>query len=941
MVEDDDEENFGHFNFVMNPNHTSNRTSSTTLDEDDWGDFVDHSAQITVGVDLSGGLSPAHPSPNSLGTSNPSVQSPKIQWAKPQGAIPLSIFGLEEDEEEELGSGVVDSGRGFGEISFAGRESGSARNSGVGVEINDLIIANLYSPNQQIKGGTGSPLKSNMEFDPLNFNNSLNLKSNGSDLNVNGVHSYSNRTNFDGDSLNFEVNGVKPNGFHSDLTNVAESIEDDGEEVDDFDGWEFKAAESVMPTGDDQKSKVDGKGQEGFNGVAQAFEFVINGHNHGGSTVQSNGAVNNIDKWDFGFSLDPSPVAQHGTLSNAQNKNGQNDPDNGFNLSPIDRNANTDEHVWDFKDAFSDASDYKLEESKPVTVPPNGVVALVLNGSVDISLFAADGISHKSSEQQNFNLNFKPNWGQEDRKLGNQDSNFHDTGKDLKTSPVNENDDFNENTWDFKSAVTDSGSNNEGEPGESVAGFEAPAFSFSSNQNLESWSNHQKALPLSIFGDEELETNDDFSINQDPSTCISVTHEGHYSKNPSSNVSINDLISSLYSQAEKNGSINYSPEENDNGINSSSRMSRSDLGNDDDDDSWEFKDASPDINVPDQIYVTVLGDLPKQSSTGLQFDCYMDFYYKLNLALNPVVHGLLENLKKAQSIASLSGEDAKSKAIYEEIQNFSAELSQENLIAENVSSEFLLPRDNSFNELFEMLRDPRFQMLDKEYHLSKRLLLAENDLRSAIELLKHVVSTLKILKLVSVEEQSNYVSIWYQMVFVCFHELKHGALIWKESVLRNVESYILSEPQGKQYICALSEIYRVVQVLWATVKLYKPWILLGYVDSSGLISLLNECSAFWSSSGLVGALCKIDDPTDCKAVLDSIDFIQNLDEWGLRKHVLSGQQPTCCLSLISAESIPGLELVVWNGENYFLKLANLWANLIRRDPPFIRYPSSR
>lgn len=169
------------------------------------------------------------------------------------------------------------------------------------------------------------------------------------------------------------------------------------------------------------------------------------------------------------------------------------------------------------------------------------------------------------------------------------------------------------------------------------------------------------------------------------------------------------------------------------------------------------------------------------------------------------------------------------------------------------------------------------------------------------------------------------------MVFVCFHELKHGALIWKESVLRNVESYILSEPQGtasinttdyiatanlltvlasivsgKQYICALSEIYRVVQVLWATVKLYKPWILLGYVDSSGLISLLNECSAFWSSSGLVGALCKIDDPTDCKAVLDSIDFIQNLDEWGLRKHVLSGQQPTCCLSLISAESIPGM-----------------------------------
>lgn len=69
-------------------------------------------------------------------------------------------------------------------------------------------------------------------------------------------------------------------------------------------------------------------------------------------------------------------------------------------------------------------------------------------------------------------------------------------------------------------------------------------------------------------------------------------------------------------------------------------------------------------------------------------------------------------------------------------------------------------------------------------------------MRSAVELLKHVVSTLKILKLVSVEEQSNYVSVWNELLLICFQELKHGALIWKESVQRNVESYILSEPQG-------------------------------------------------------------------------------------------------------------------------------------------------
>ncbi|XP_022965571.1 uncharacterized protein LOC111465430 isoform X2 [Cucurbita maxima] len=903
MVDEEDDENFGDFKFGMNhPNQINNRTSSTSIDDDDddddddWGDFVDHSSQIGVGFDLSGGVSHAHSSPNS----NVSDMATKIQWAKPQGAIPLSIFGEEEEEKEESGSGGV----GFGEDLFVGKESGLAKKGGslgVGVRIDDLI-ANLYSSNQQIEAG--SQLKSNMAFDPLNFNDSSSMKANGSDLNVNGVHSYASQTNFDGDSLNFEANGVKSNGFHSDLTNVGESIEDDVEEVDDFDGWEFKAAESITPM-EDQQSK--------------AFEFAINGHNHGNSNVQSNGAVNNIAEWDFGFSFDSRPAVQHSNLLNSQNKNGQNDLNNGLNPSPVDRNAKGDVRVWDFKDAFSNASEYKSEASKPVVVPPpNGVTP--------------DGISHKSSERK-IDLNFNLDWGKEDRKVlnGNRDGNFHETGKDSNTTL------FNENIWNFKSALSDSGSNNKGEPVESVSGLEAPAFGFnnSSQRNSELLYGPGKALPLSIFGDEGLETTDDLSLNQDSSTFTSVTREGHDAKNPDSSVSINDLISSLYSQAEKNGSIKYSPEENENGTNSPSRMSYSDLGNEDDDDSWEFKDASPDVNVPDQTYVTTLGDLPKQSSAKLQFDCYVDLYHKLNLALNHVVHGLLENLK-AQDNASLSDEEAKLKAIYEEIQNFSAELSQENMTTDNFSSDVLLPGNNSFSELFEMLRDPRFQILDKEFQLSERLLLAENDLRSAVELLKHVVSTLKILKLVSAEEQSNYVSVWNKLLLICFQELKHGALIWKESVQRNVESCILSEPQGKRYICALGEIYRVVQVLRASVKLYKPWVLLGQVDPSGLISLLNECSDIWSSSGLLEALCKIDGPIDCNGLMRSINFIQNLDEWGLRKHVLLEQQPTCCLSLLNAESIPGLDLVVWNGKNYFLKLANLWANRIGRDPPFIR-----
>lgn len=75
--------------------------------------------------------------------------------------------------------------------------------------------------------------------------------------------------------------------------------------------------------------------------------------------MQSNGAVNNIAEWDFGFSFDSRPAVQHSNLLNSQNKNGQNDLNNGLNPSPVDRNAKGDVRVWDFKDAFSDASEYK------------------------------------------------------------------------------------------------------------------------------------------------------------------------------------------------------------------------------------------------------------------------------------------------------------------------------------------------------------------------------------------------------------------------------------------------------------------------------------------------------------------------------------------------------------------------------------------------------
>jgi len=69
-------------------------------------------------------------------------------------------------------------------------------------------------------------------------------------------------------------------------------------------------------------------------------------------------------------------------------------------------------------------------------------------------------------------------------------------------------------------------------------------------------------------------------------------------------------------------------------------------------------------------------------------------------------------------------------------------------------------------------------------------------LRLTMEFLKHVASTIKILTLVSREEQSCYISTWSEILSVCARELKHGAIIWTQSLQKDVHDQILSKPQG-------------------------------------------------------------------------------------------------------------------------------------------------
>lgn len=114
MFIDDDE--FGDFNFVAS-------AAPDQQEDDEWGDFVATSLQSDQGFSL-------------FVENSPDPIRPK-GWEKPKGALPLSLFGDEETEEEP--EPVLDGGSLFGSNGF--RSSSKFEKDGAGLK--DLI-ASLY-----------------------------------------------------------------------------------------------------------------------------------------------------------------------------------------------------------------------------------------------------------------------------------------------------------------------------------------------------------------------------------------------------------------------------------------------------------------------------------------------------------------------------------------------------------------------------------------------------------------------------------------------------------------------------------------------------------------------------------------------------------------------------------------------------------------------------
>ncbi|KAJ4902509.1 hypothetical protein Rs2_16460 [Raphanus sativus] len=147
-----------------------------------------------------------------------------------------------------------------------------------------------------------------------------------------------------------------------------------------------------------------------------------------------------------------------------------------------------------------------------------------------------------------------------------------------------------------------------------------------------------------------------------------------------------------------------------------------------------------------------------------------------------------------------------------------------------------------------------------------------------------------------------------------------------------------AKPQGKSLVLSLGEIYRVAKILKISTRLYKPLILLYHPSSSTVLAaVLDECVDWWLGSGLEEALQDSTNDNDYSAghqLLESRKCIDEVDAFIFHVCITSATAPTCCISGLNTEIVPGIETVEWNGEHYLVSLANnLRASLISRDSP--------
>ncbi|XP_060219121.1 uncharacterized protein LOC132645888 isoform X2 [Lycium barbarum] len=1025
MAEDDDE-SFGDFTFASFPTNTK-----SIEDDNEWGDFVEYPS----GSEPSTAPSLTQSKPfDPFGSK--SEQSKKTSgWVKPCGALPLSLFGEDEEDKEKDTNAKI--------------RNGSNPNLGYGF---DSSISNLYNQDQKVKFENGSFSNSNktvgldsvnsnskksngLSFDPnsgspcvsrvqsLNYLASLNGDGQSSGL-FSDSNSLSSSVNVSSSSFimsnqDFDMSKSNMNGLNRTLSvDALTGLNDQGLQIKNksselvfelnvssssenltsssFGVWDTdfhmsksnqsglnrrtssldvgigeSSSAATVWNADINRSKSDQTGLNrtlsldgltNLNVQAQQIK-TENGAivpNSDVSSSSANASSSNFGGWDFDFGGVGSAIER--SISSA-GVGGLNSNFNAVeNLDNAHNDNDDDEDGWEFKDAYSisEVGDNIKATSEAKKDHETNAFSFDfhngLNGSVD--LFAtsngsatSDSKAHHAGDMQAYSSGFDNslNSSIDLFAMPSQPIDLFATSSDgrgeqkesngVLDAPVVESAESDEDFGEFTTAASDSGLKLEEEwKLNDVAHSELQASeSDDKDQVKESkLENHKGALPLSIFGDEEELEIDGSSNIED----IFVPHNASYSKNdrsPDSNVSINDLISNLYSQAEHISPVRSAQVPNSISVSPQDSVSNSNLLNGEDeldDGEWEFKDGSSEMRIYNDISLLTFEDPPQRSFSNLNLDDYLNLYSKLRNKLCYHAKCHLDDFKRAQSIDGLPVEEAKISTLNKEIEEACKDFDQDNALCKGDHLEG--HSSHNMGAFIEILQESKFQVLESEYHLSRRLSLVETDLETTVDLLRHATMMLKILRSGSLEEQSIYVSVWYKMVSVCVQELQHGSCIWKKILEMNAQSHMLSHPRGRAFLRALGEIYRVTVVLEASVKLCKPW--LNSAQGTSIYSMLDECHAIWSSSDLGEALLSMldsassGDGSSVASLLDSIKLIHGLDALSLQKH-LYAQKEVCRLSLLTLEVLPGMELIDWNGEHYFLTLANLWANLISSDPP--------
>ncbi|KAH6772497.1 hypothetical protein C2S51_010901 [Perilla frutescens var. frutescens] len=910
MAEDDDDEAFGDFAFApFQSNSPFNGVNSSPADDEDdeWGDFVQPPPQSK----------PSEPATTNGDNRSDNSASPAA-WMKPGGALPLSLFGDAEETETETEAvaddlavpGKLNRGKsneivgGFGLI-------GNGISNSKSFSIADLY--DRYSQNRPESGGAGSGGKVDSIEDGVYLSADHNAV--GSAV---------------PELKNVDLSDALGVGDHNQLM-----IKSDNEE------FSFKSYQS------DPSKEEDIFG--GWTGEFNGFSYNL-------KTSPDNVPVSSLDLDMNGqkLQLDGSATAADDAGGGGGGGGGDDDDDDDYDDEWDFKDANSEFRPQDTNNINADLMVQAVSESSPYSSgtgigsmksldlfgTSNGSINYFASSTEPLDYFANSSSISPTSREVDL-IGIQPSSATQNGFTSDEHSIIEQNVGGLLNYRTDVGiEELDEDFGDFSAASAEIGpepnelfTNNVLSPIKDAAQLQTPDRQI--QEKDEKLNHHKGAIPLSIFGDEEPESGSSSSDVQDLFLHRSVSAEK--SDHIASSVnSINDMISNLYSQAEK-ASTNTTHNMTETQLNPSSEVSSSNLVDDDDDDdsSWDFKDASQ-MRVDSEASLSSTGDTYRSISSKLKLDNYLDFYSKLKEELCFVMKHHIDRLKDAQGDAALSGENSRSWSFDSEIQLVCDELEQMNFMSEEGTVQDHHTRDSHLNEFSQVLLEPQFQRLESEYHLSQKLLLVEKDPGSSMELIRHTNAMLKILNIGTLEEQKVYVSLWSEMISVCAQELRHGALIWNDAGMMHVQNQLLSEPQGRKFVLALGEIYKVVVVLRASAELFKPWILSGSIDSPSIYILLEECRAVWSTSGLEEALASVLAPTTLEetSLFKSIKHILGLDVLNLENYVFAEKSYRCCLSLLTAGVVPAdLKIIMWGNDQCFVTLANLWANLISHNPP--------